>query len=45
MGIILVINQLKASKCFDSKPFESDLLLGLQYPDPDMDLKELVLQI
>ena len=45
MGIILVINQLKASKCFDSKPFESDLLLGLQYPDPDMDLKELVLKI
>ena len=44
-AIIVVINQLKASKCFDSNPFESDLLLGLQFPDPDMDLKELVLKI
>ena len=44
-AIIAVINQLKASKCFDSKPFESDLLLGLQFADPSDGARSTMLQI
>ena len=43
--IIAVINQLKASKCFDSKPFERDLLLGLQFGDPSDGARSTMLQI
>ncbi|WP_294966764.1 hypothetical protein [uncultured Gilliamella sp.] len=40
-----MINQLKASKCFDFNPFESDLLLGLQFGDPSDGAKSTMLQI
>lgn len=44
-GVTTVINQLKASKCFDSMPFENDLLLGLQFSDPSKGAMSLTVEI
>lgn len=40
-----VLNELKQQQIFNNPPFESDLLLGLQFGDPSIEERKLMLQV
>lgn len=43
--IVDVFTQLKKENCFTAVPFEKDLLLGLQYPDPTREQQEQMIDV